>query len=198
MTSRDDAAAAPNRFARTEGRTWGYDPKAVDAFFDRVEATLQGQPSGETPDDAVRAQDVRDVAFGRAHGGYDPSEVDPALDRAEDDLVEREGQQFLRQHGREAWEERITELTDLVFGRLERPDGERFRTPAGASTRGYARADVDALCHEIVADLSRHETVDPDRIRTAVFGPAVGAESYEEQQVDAFLDRTVELLLTLR
>lgn len=58
----------------------------VDAFLDRVEATLAGKPIGEP----VLAQDVHDVVFRVRFGGYDEWQVDLHLDRVERQLAEME------------------------------------------------------------------------------------------------------------
>ncbi|MDO5618796.1 DivIVA domain-containing protein [Kocuria sp.] len=187
-TQDDDVVAAPGeRFSRVEGRRWGYDPQDVDEFLSRAE-------SGEE----LTSSELRQVIFGRARGGYEPAEVDAALDTVENTLAKRENHAYITAHGRESWEEQVGALSDLIFGRLERPDGQRFRRPSGVTTRGYAVVDVDALCHAIVEELSTADAIHPDRVRTAVFGPASGESAYEEQQVDAFLDKLVELLLALR
>jgi DivIVA domain-containing protein len=36
-----------------------------------------------------------------------------------------------------------------------------------------------------------------DNVRRAVFRPAVGPDGYEESQVDAFLERAVELMAAI-
>jgi DivIVA domain-containing protein len=77
------------RFRRRALRR-GYKVDEVDAFLDRVEATLQGEPIG-TP---VTAQEVHDVVFRVRFGGYDEWQVDLHLDRVErqlGDLEERTG-----------------------------------------------------------------------------------------------------------
>lgn len=54
-----------------------YDEAEVDAFLDRIEATLRGQ-------DSLTARDVRDVAFthpGLGRRGYMKDEVDEFLDQ---------------------------------------------------------------------------------------------------------------------
>ncbi|MFC0433680.1 DivIVA domain-containing protein [Kutzneria buriramensis] len=54
-----------------------YDEAEVDAFLDRIEATLRGE-------DTVTARDVRDVAFthpGLGRRGYTKDEVDEFLDQ---------------------------------------------------------------------------------------------------------------------
>jgi len=73
------------RFRRRALRR-GYKVDEVDAFLDRVEATLAGNPV-DTP---VTAQEVHDVVFRVRFGGYDEWQVDLHLDRVERQLAELE------------------------------------------------------------------------------------------------------------
>jgi DivIVA domain-containing protein len=55
-----------------------YDEAEVDAFLDRIEATLRGE-------DSLTARDLREVAFthpGLGRRGYTKDEVDKFLDQA--------------------------------------------------------------------------------------------------------------------
>jgi DivIVA domain-containing protein len=61
---------------------WGYDEREVDAFLDRVEATLRGSGT-------LTPQDVRDVRFSAippGRGGYHEEEVENLLDLVEAQL----------------------------------------------------------------------------------------------------------------
>ncbi|MFE3445065.1 DivIVA domain-containing protein [Nocardia sp. NPDC059180] len=61
----------------------GYREDDVDAFLERVEATLRGA-------DQLTAADVREIAFRRprfGQRGYDEREVDAFLDRVEKTLA---------------------------------------------------------------------------------------------------------------
>lgn len=78
-------ASQGQRFRRKALRR-GYKVDEVDAFLDRVEATLAGEPVG-TP---VTSQDVHDVVFRVRFGGYDEWQVDLHLDRVERQLAELE------------------------------------------------------------------------------------------------------------
>jgi divIVA domain protein len=49
----------------------------------------------------------------------------------------------------------------------------------------------------VYAQLNSEEPLDPSVVRHAKFRPASGTVSYEESQVDAFLDRCIELLQDL-
>ena len=80
---------------------------------------------------------------------------------------------------------------------MHRPDGERFRRPSRNKARSYNIADVDRLCHELVAYLEQDKPLSVDSVRRAVFRPAAGKDGYEEAQVDAFLDRVVELMAAI-
>ena len=96
------------------------------------------------------------------------------------------------------WDEHVELLGELLLGRLNRPRTQRFRRPATHRTPGYAVADVDVLCDRLVEQLRSAPEVDPRMLREAVFRSAQGQRCYEEQQVDAFLDRAVEFVLALR
>ena len=73
------------RFRRRALRR-GYKVDEVDAFLDRVEATLAGEQVGGP----VGAQEVHDVVFRVRFGGYDEWQVDLHLDRVERQLAELE------------------------------------------------------------------------------------------------------------
>jgi len=95
------------RFRRRALRR-GYKVDEVDAFLDRVEATLGGDPIGA----AVSAQEVHDVVFRVRFGGYDEWQVDLHLDRVERQLadLEERGGGFERRPR----EDRLSSLRDDV------------------------------------------------------------------------------------
>jgi DivIVA domain-containing protein len=78
-------ASQGQRFRRKALRR-GYKVDEVDAFLDRVEATLAGQPIGAP----VASQEVHDVVFRVRFNGYDEWQVDLHLDRVERQLAELE------------------------------------------------------------------------------------------------------------
>ncbi len=78
-------ASQGQRFRRKALRR-GYKVDEVDAFLDRVEATLAGEPAGAP----VASQEVHDVVFRVRFNGYDEWQVDLHLDRVERQLAELE------------------------------------------------------------------------------------------------------------
>ncbi len=84
------------RFRRRALRR-GYKVDEVDAFLDRVEATLAGDAVGPP----MTTQDVHDVVFRVRFGGYDEWQVDLHLDRVERQLTELEERGPVYQRGPE-------------------------------------------------------------------------------------------------
>lgn len=184
----------PATFDRVERSKYGYNAKQVDAFLNRARKSFE-DPSGSA--EPVASSDVRDVAFDPVKGGYDAHSVDAALDRLEDAFARRERDDLINSQGEEAWLRQIGKLSAILRGRLHRPDGERFRRPVKKNARSYNVQDVDALCVELIGYLENDQPLSVDNVRRAVFRAAKGGEGYEEAQVDAFLDRVVELMAAI-
>jgi DivIVA domain-containing protein len=184
----------PASFERVQRSEYGYNAKQVDQFLQRARVSL------ETPNAAVHAigsADVRSVSFDPVKGGYSASVVDAALDRLEDAFARRERDELIAASGEEAWLRDIGQLSGILRGRLHRPDGERFRRPSKKKIRSYNTVDVDNLCRDLIGYLEEDKPLSVDNVRRAVFRPAVGQDGYEENQVDAFLDRVVELMAAI-
>lgn len=184
----------PASFERVERSDYGYNAKQVDQFLQRARVSLETPGAAGQP---VTSAVVRAVSFDPVKGGYSAAVVDAALDRLEDAFARRERDELIAAHGEEAWLREIGNLSGILRGRLHRPDGDRFRRPAKKKVRSYNTADVDRLCHELIAYLEQDKPLSVDNIRRAVFRPAVGRDGYEETQVDAFLDRVVELMAAI-
>lgn len=173
----------------------GYRTASVDAFFARLaddyELILSGDELGQ---EVNTSRTIRQTVFEAEAGGYDPAEVDQALDRVEDRFAELERRLYIQRYGQKTWDEVIEELRQLLLGRLQRPDGERFRRPSQGLVKGYFVKDVDALCRRLMEHFEGRQELLPGDIRSASFTAATGQMSYEETQVDAFLDRCIEYL----
>jgi DivIVA domain-containing protein len=77
--------------------------------------------------------------------------------------------------------------------RLDRPEGDRFDR-ADPGHLGYDPSEVDALCDRIGDWLAGAPGLNHDDLRRAVFTTRRGEQGYAEHQVDAFIDRAVEVM----
>ena len=167
----------------------GYDPDEVDDFFGHARTVYETGPAG-----ALAAKDVRGVSFDMVRGGYVTAAVDAALDRLESAFVARQRAEFVAEHGQQAWMDRLGEQARTLYGRLGRPDGDRFAPPAGRA-QGYEASDVDAICHRLVAFFDQGAPLTSGEVRSATFRARRGKDAYGEPAVDAFMARAVEVLL---
>lgn len=184
----------PASFDRVQRNEYGYNAKQVDEFLQRARVSFENPHAAA---DVIRSADVRAVSFDPVKGGYAAAGVDAALDRLEDAFARRERDDLIADRGEDAWLREIGKLSGLLRGRLHRPDGERFRRPSGSRGRSYNTVDVDNLCRDLIGYLEEDRPLSVDNIRRAVFRPAKGKDGYEETQVDAFLDRVVELMAAI-
>lgn len=167
----------------------GYATDEVDEFFDLARRAYEDQLA-----EPLSGRDVRAMAFEIVRGGYSTGAVDAALDRLEAAFVARNRQEFVAARGQQAWMEQLADGARTLYGRLTRPDGEKF-APARRAEPGYEPTDVDALCHRLVAYFDRGEPLTAREVRSATFRRRGGAKGYAEGPVDAFCDRAVEVLL---
>lgn len=180
---------------RVAPREWGYSTSEVDALLGQhLGADARAAGEGAEQDGLPDPRQLRRAVFRRQRGGYAPADVDAAIDRLEDEAAQARTRDFIRDHGEQAWHDRVDEQLEVVLGRLVRPAGHRFRTPSSAAARGYSAEEVDELCDRLHGQLLGHDAPRAAEVRAAVFAPAWGEAVYEEHQVDAFLDAVVDLL----
>ena len=185
-------APVSTSFTRVGRLTQGYHVDQVDTFFTRARNAYE--QAGERT--AVTSQDVREVGFDLVRGGYDVGQVDSALDRLEDAFSRREQEALRRRLGADAALEGLTTRARTLRGRLTRPDGERFDRGAGL-VPAYEPDDVDDLCRRLLAYFDDGQPMSVDEVRRAVFRTRRGSRGYTERQVDAFLDRVVEVMVAV-
>ncbi len=176
-------------FRTVPSMRYGYDPDEVDEFFSHARQMYESGPAG-----ALSGKDVRRVSFDMVRGGYVTAAVDAALDRLEAAFVARSRAEFIAARGQTAWLGRLGEQARTLYGRLGRPDGDRFAPPQGRQP-GYEPADVDALCRRLIAYFDTGAPLTAAEVRTATFRRRTGRDAYDEASVDAFCGRAVEVLL---
>jgi DivIVA domain-containing protein len=180
----------PSMFERAGLLSRGYDVHQVDAFLARASRALE-QAGWRS---SITSRDIRRAGFDLARGGYQVSSVDSALDRLEDAFAVREREALAERLGPDGALDELTGRARGLRGRLVRPDGERFDRGSGFAP-GYAVADVDSLCGRLLRYFEDGDEMSVDEVRRAVFRTRRGARGYAEPQVDAFLDRVVEVMV---
>lgn len=192
-TSGDEPATAPGShgpgFRRVGRLAQGYDVRQVDGFFSRARAAYERGAQRS----AVTSADVRRVGFDLVRGGYEVGQVDSALDRLEDAFARREYEATRARLGEDGVLAELTKRAQVLRGRLVRPDGQRFDRARGLAP-AYEVTDVDRLCVRLLGYFDDGEPMSVDEVRRAVFRPRRGSRGYAEPQVDAFLDRVVEVM----
>ncbi len=169
----------------------GYHLVQVDEFFDRARAAYE-RPMLD--DEGLSALDVRRAAFDIKHRGYKTVAVDAALDRLETAFSTREREQHVRAHGHDAWMNELADRAQVLYPRLRRPKGQRFRQPV-KSRRGYDAREVDVLIERLIAFFDTGEQLTPEDLRHATFARRGRRGAYDERTVDVFLARAVDVLM---
>ena len=204
MAHQDGADKGASGIARVGKRKWGYDPDQVDAFLDRAHALY------ESEDAHLTQQDIQNVSFDLSKGGYDITQVDAALSRLEQAVVDKQTTREITEHGRVAWKAQTEELYRQVCEHADRGTGERFAR--GHDRRpSYDRKQVDRLIDQIVdkaaaglgvdgvseQDVRKLADLNSGAVSNVVFTQRKGKNGYDERQVDYYLNSCVQLLSRL-
>lgn len=185
---RTDAASAPS-FPLATARRRGYHCSAVDAFL------AGARESFENDDDAVRSADIREASFPLVRRGYAIDAVDRALARLEDAFAARERERMIADRGVEVWVDEARTRAAEILRHVLRRRGRRFAR-TGILTFGYRIKEVDYVTDRIARYLRDGEELTAQQVRTAAFRMQRGG--YREEQVDALLDATTEVILAVR
>ncbi|MFJ2505994.1 DivIVA domain-containing protein [Microbacterium sp. NPDC087592] len=183
------AADASPAFALTSGRQRGYHRAAVDTFL------ASARRAFETGTDDLGADDVRAASFPLVKGGYVVADVDAALGRVEDAFAARERERVVRAQGAEVWVEQARADAQTILDHLARPRRRRFAR-TGVLTFGYRIDEVDHVSTRIVRYLRDGDPLSAEQLRSAAFRMQRGG--YREEQVDALLDATIDVILAVR
>ena len=173
-------------FPETAPDKTGYNKTQVDTFIANARRQY-AEPSLEL----VTSNILRNTEFDLVHGGYEIQAIDTAMDRLEDAFSAREIQRQKQFRGELAVNDRFSRIVEIVSGRLSRPKRKKFSS-VGYLLRGYDRKQVDLLCNQIADHLSSGTPLQLNAARRAIFKAKRGG--YVESQVDAFIDRVVELI----
>ncbi len=173
-------------FPSAEGKKHGYDKGQVDEFIEHARVQY-----ADVSLELVTANLIRNTEFDLVAGGYLISAVDTAMDRLEDAFSAREIQRQKLFRGEFAVQDRLERVTEIVRNRISRPKRKKFSS-VGWLLRGYDRKQVDKLLLLVENHLNNNSPVPINSVRRAIFKAKRGG--YVESQVDAFIDRVVEIL----
>ncbi len=176
-------------FPVVTGRQKGYHPAAVDTFLDAARRAF------ESDDDTLTADDVRLASFPLVRDGYVVEDVDAALARVEDAFAARARARAVRREGVESWVSKARADAQVILDHLGRERRHRFAR-TGFLTFGYRKDEVDHVTDRIAGFLRDGDELTIDQVRKAAFRMQRGG--YREEQVDALLDATVEVMLAVR
>lgn len=190
----EDVAAV--RFHKPRPGTKGYHEGQIDAFLDRIEATLRGE-------DELTSEEVQNTEFSPAAAGtygYDEEDVDTFLDLV---VVMLETAPPPRRPTPPPAPVKPA-AAPAPTPPPRRPDAPKLtpqevrdvgfhRPPRGR--RGYQESQVDAFLDRIEATMLGRDNLTAKDIRDARFSrPLIGRRGYDESEVDAFLVRVEKQL----
>ena len=167
----------------------GYDQDEVDEFFEHARDVYEGKVA-----ERLVSTDIQNSMFDLIRGGYDTREVDAALDRLEGAFIARQRAEYINANGQQAWMTALAERARTLYGRLGRPEGEKFAR-ANRGDAAYDTDDVDDLCDRLVAYFDSQVPITVVEIRETTFRRRRGKDGYAEGPVDAFFARAIEVLL---
>ncbi|MEY4367978.1 MAG: hypothetical protein RLZ28_1393 [Actinomycetota bacterium] len=176
----------PYSFPRASSREHGYAPDQVDEFV--AQARRQFEDKSQR---VVSSALLRSAEFPLVRGGYEITAVDFALDRLEDTFAQQELASELESSGRFAIEDSLAKYVETLQLRIDRPRSKRFSRTTWP-LRGYSRKQVDSFCESLERYLFSGSALTASDIRKLVFQSKRGG--YEEQKVDAFIARAIEVI----
>lgn len=173
-------------FPKAAAKELGYHPAQVDALVERARQQFSTPGSHN-----LEAKTMRTSQFELVPGGYVISAVDAALDRLDDAFAVQDAKRLVAQIGEHGAIEHVANLKAMLAGRISRPKGKRFgRTKWWL--KGYSARQVDAMLNLVGEQLSATKSVPVARLREITFQPKWGG--YVENQVDSFIDKSVEYI----
>lgn len=164
----------------------GYNIEQVERFL----ATAKEQYLDPTVE-RFTVSSLREIRFDLEKNGYLISAVDAAIEKLEDVFAQRELEQKLTRSGYGEFVQELSALKELLASRISRKKGHKFdrrRWP----NQGYSQKQVDKLCSQVATHLNGTLPIAAKDVRLSVFKTKRGG--YAEHQVDAFIDKFVELI----
>ncbi len=173
-------------FSRAGKRKRGYDLAQVNEFL------VFAREQFSNPESTIlSAESIRSVRFKLVKDGYSISAVDAAMEKLEDVFAARELERSIRVVGLEEFNTLFAEGKELLLNRLANRKRKKFKR-RGFPYRGYNRRQVEKFCSLVATHLSNDTELTVKQVRLIAFKTQRGG--YAEYQVDAFIEKVVEVL----
>lgn len=174
-------------FDRVNVFSRGYDTREVDEFLEKAKRAYADPTST-----GMSSEELSNVVFSQARGGYSPQAVDAAIDRLSAAFVQRKRKQVVARLGEETWLNQTYDLAKSLYPRILRPAGTRFEDAQG---QGYNKDEVDELVDRLGRFFDgKDRNLTAREIRNALFSSARGENAYSEAVVDVYLERASSVL----
>lgn len=173
-------------FSRAGKRKLGYDPTQVNEFL-----VFAREQFSNPENDILSAEAIRLVRFKLVKDGYSISAVDAAMEKLEDVFAARELERSIRAVGIVEFKALFDSGRDLLQNRVAGKRRKKFKH-RGFPYRGYNRRQVDKFCSLVATHLSNDTELTVKQVRLVSFKTQRGG--YAEYQVDAFIEKVVEVL----
>lgn len=205
QTKQDGNLSIPRVGKRKEG----YDPAQVDEFLERSHQLY------DSPEPRLTQEEIQNTSFSIVKNGYSVAEVDAALTRLEGAVVDKRTQWDVQHYGRVAWRARTDTLARSLHDRAARPHGERF-SDGLPNKPSYDRKQVDHMIDCVIAQIAdklgktsgiavegapepKKWRKDPEEwtlsdVADILFTRHTGHRGYDERQVDAYINRMLQVL----
>jgi DivIVA domain-containing protein len=174
------------KFKQAGKRKLGYEISQVDSFLDLARKQYENKSAT-----LVNATDISSTRFELVRNGYSIPVVDAAMEKLEDVFAAEQYGRDMNLIGYFEFKENFSNLENLVQGRLSARRGKRFKKRRWPN-RGYSKKQVNVFCSQLAKLLENKNTISVKELRTVTFRSKRGG--YAEYQVDAFIEKVVELL----
>ncbi|WP_418969771.1 DivIVA domain-containing protein [Alloscardovia omnicolens] len=190
--------------ARAKKNTWGYSVSQVDGFFESTRHLYE-----ESEPNMTQAE-IQNRAFDLEKNGYDIRAVDDALRRLENAVVDKLAAWTIAHEGLDEWRAQTEQLALTLIPRAKRDKGKVF-SRGRMFNPSYDVKQVDAFVIAIAQYLNEKlslgvlnmpedhnaknssQFTSTDVART-IFTQRSGRAGYSEGQVDAYMNRVIEVL----
>ncbi|WP_018142712.1 DivIVA domain-containing protein [Alloscardovia criceti] len=203
-----DSRSQEQGIARARKNEWGYSVSQVDEFLQSTRHLYEESEPNMTQ------TEIQNQVFDLEKNGYDVAAVDAAMKRLQDAVVDKLAEWTISHEGDEAWFAETQQLALTIIPRAQREKAKIF-SRARAFKPAYDIKEVDAVVWSLALFINdelslgvnldelpenpakkspAQDTYHSQDIEEIGFTQRSGHKGYDEAEVDAFINRAVEVL----